>query len=96
VTLDEPERYAERFPLNGDPRLDFWRQAYLTALPALIAQLGPTAGDSSSLTLAARGAMAVADLAVSFHLQRCDRERLDLVVDNAVAWNRQFDESVPK
>lgn len=97
-TLEEPEppsRYVERYQLSGDPRLEFWRQTYLTVMPALIAQLGPAAADSGQLGLICRGAMAIADLSCALHLQRCDRERLDLTVENAIAWLRQFD-GVPK
>lgn len=65
------------FPLNGDARLQFWREAYLTALPALLGVLTPGAVDSAQLAAVCRSACDVADMAVGQHLARNDRERFN-------------------
>lgn len=69
-----------RFDLNGDARLQFWRETYLTALTPLVAVLAPGAVDSFQLAAVSRSACALADLALAQHLARNDRERLDRAI----------------
>ncbi len=62
------------FQLNGDARLQFWRETYLAALPALLGVLAPGAVDSAQLIAVCRSACDLADMATAQHLARNDRE----------------------
>lgn len=74
---DPPPTYE----LNGDPRLQFWREAYLIALPGLLEQFADSGGDADYVVASAsRAATTAADCAVAQHLSRCNRERLDAIV----------------
>lgn len=68
------------FELNGDGRLQFWRETYLAALPSLVAVLAPGAVDVLQLASVARAACSLADLALAQHMARNDRERLSALV----------------
>lgn len=84
-----PERFRkqpaelrdQRFQLTGDARLQFWREAYLVALPTLIEAKRDhewTPSMAAAITAAARD---IADMAMAQHLLVNDVEAPDALVD---------------
>lgn len=77
-----PELRDQRFQLSGDARLQFWREAYLRALPALIAACPHGGlGDGGWLRQLTAAAETIADSSLAAHLQRNDVEWPDSCVD---------------
>lgn len=83
---DDDEIEIPSYQLNGDPRLQFWREAYLTALPVLLERFADTGGDADYLVASAsRAATTAADCAVAQHLSRCNADELDAIVFGLLA-----------
>ncbi len=75
---DSGKRQA--WQLNGDARLQFWRDVYLAALPPLLATLPQGNASSFAVLGIARLAADAADTACAQHLSRNDRDELDLLL----------------
>lgn len=81
---DRERQAARRRPahqLSGDARLQFWREAFVVALPPLIQALGLQASDSLQLAFAAGAARGVADMALAAHLARNEPGALERIVE---------------
>lgn len=71
--------------LNGDARLQFWRDVYLVALPPLLATLPPGNATTIAVLGCTRMASDAADAAVAQHLSRNDRDDFDGLLEALLA-----------
>ncbi len=81
---DEPapgSRPVQRFQLNGDARLQFWREVYRDAMGGLIQAFAPYGVSPDTTRQIATMAAELADMACAQHLLRNDAEWPDVNVD---------------
>jgi len=93
VAREDDDNASPAPQLNGDARLQFWRDVYLAALPPILATLPQGNATTLAVLGCTRLASDAADAALAQHLSRNDRDELDSLLDELLAVP---DPSVPK